>query len=52
MADLSAVARILSVGGEGGIRTHEPLRATRFPIVPLQPLRHLSKINCHSRGDV
>ncbi len=29
-------------GGEGGIRTHETLRPTRFPGELLQPLGHLS----------
>ena len=29
-------------GGEGGIRTLGTLRHTRFPIVPIKPLSHLS----------
>ena len=33
-------------GGEGGIRTLGNLRYTRFPIVHLRPLGHLSLIVC------
>src|SRR3954463_15062309 len=36
----SATSR--SVGGEGGIRTHDTLPYTRFPSVRLRPLGHLS----------
>ena len=31
--------------GQGGIRTHEGVNPTRFPIVLLKPLGHLSKIH-------
>src|SRR5438128_2372471 len=33
-----------SVGGEGGIRTHDTLPYTRFPSVRLRPLGHLSTL--------
>ena len=33
-----AIQRLLQLGAEGGIRTLEPVKATRFPIVRLRPL--------------
>ena len=39
-------------GGEGGIRTREAGLSppTRFPVVSLQPLGHLSKLECTKGG--
>ena len=39
-----------SVGGEGGIRTHDTLPYTRFPSVRLRPLGHLSRTSYFLRA--
>ena len=41
-APACSTSSILQCGGETGIRTLEPLRVTRFPGVPFQPLTHLA----------
>ena len=42
-SDFASIARVFSCGGEGGIRTPGTLlEYTRFPVVHLQPLGHLS----------
>ena len=45
---------VLNDGGKGGIRTHGTLlRFTAFPVLPVQPLLHLSaKLNFQTSGDV
>ena len=48
MADVGALVQglVSHAGGEGGIRTRERLAApTRFPVVPVRPLRHLSALH-------
>src|SRR4051812_25073759 len=42
-------ARTVVDGGEGGVRTHGTLRYTRFPVVHLRPLGHLSTQTAASR---
>ena len=40
--DLAIIHGDKPAGGESGIRTHGTVKYTRFPIVPLRPLGHLS----------